>query len=84
MNELLWQRMKDSNPHKRSQSPVCYHYTNPLNARAIIPQIWHLSIGNRNFFNKIGDLSRPPIFCFDRYRTIKLTEVSPCSSMPNS
>ena len=26
----LWQRMKDSNPHERSQSPVCYHYTNPL------------------------------------------------------
>ena len=27
---LLWQRMKDSNPHKQSQSLVCYHYTNPL------------------------------------------------------
>ncbi len=27
---VLWQRVKDSNPHKRSQSPVCYHYTNPL------------------------------------------------------
>ena len=26
----MWQRVKDSNPHKRSQSPVCYHYTNPL------------------------------------------------------
>ena len=26
----FWQRVKDSNPHKRSQSPVCYHYTNPL------------------------------------------------------
>ena len=26
----IWQRVKDSNPHKRSQSPVCYHYTNPL------------------------------------------------------
>ncbi len=25
-----WQRMKDSNPHKQSQSLVCYHYTNPL------------------------------------------------------
>ena len=22
--------MKDSNPHKQSQSLVCYHYTNPL------------------------------------------------------
>ena len=26
----IWQRMKDSNPHKQSQSLVCYHYTNPL------------------------------------------------------
>ena len=25
-----WQRMRDSNPRKRSQSPVCYRYTNPL------------------------------------------------------
>ena len=25
-----WQRMKDSNPHKQSQSLVCYRYTNPL------------------------------------------------------
>ena len=23
--------MRDSNPRKRSQSPVCYRYTNPLN-----------------------------------------------------
>ena len=30
---LIWQRVKDSNPHKRSQSPVCYHYTNPLYRR---------------------------------------------------
>ena len=28
---LLWQGMRDSNPRKRSQSPVCYRYTNPLN-----------------------------------------------------
>ena len=27
---LFWQRMRDSNPRKRSQSPVCYRYTNPL------------------------------------------------------
>ena len=26
----FWQRMRDSNPRKRSQSPVCYRYTNPL------------------------------------------------------
>lgn len=28
---FLWQGMRDSNPRKRSQSPVCYRYTNPLN-----------------------------------------------------
>ena len=27
-----WQGMRDSNPRKRSQSPVCYRYTNPLYA----------------------------------------------------
>ena len=26
----FWQRMRDSNPRERSQSPVCYRYTNPL------------------------------------------------------
>lgn len=27
---FFWQRMRDSNPRERSQSPVCYRYTNPL------------------------------------------------------
>lgn len=27
---LRWQREKDSNPHIRSQSPLCYLYTIPL------------------------------------------------------
>ena len=27
---VFWQRMRDSNPRERSQSPVCYRYTNPL------------------------------------------------------
>ena len=27
---FVWQRMRDSNPRERSQSPVCYRYTNPL------------------------------------------------------
>ena len=27
---FIWQGMRDSNPRKRSQSPVCYRYTNPL------------------------------------------------------
>ena len=26
----FWQREKDSNPHKQSQSLLCYLYTNPL------------------------------------------------------
>ena len=25
--------MRDSNPRKRSQSPVCYRYTNPLSLK---------------------------------------------------
>ena len=33
----------DSNPHKRSQSPVCYLYTTPLNARIIIHSFSDLS-----------------------------------------
>ena len=28
----LWQREKDSNPHKQSQSLLCYLYTIPLRA----------------------------------------------------
>lgn len=27
---ILWQRVKDSNPHIQSQSLLCYPYTNPL------------------------------------------------------
>ncbi len=34
-----WQRMKDSNPHKQSQSLVCYHYTNPLYAAFLRSQM---------------------------------------------
>ena len=33
---LCWQRMRDSNPRKRSQSPVCYRYTNPLSVNGSI------------------------------------------------
>ena len=49
MSLVLWQRMKDLNPHKRSQSPVCYHYTNPLNAYAIITILKRLSSRSRIF-----------------------------------
>ena len=33
---VFWQRMRDSNPRKRSQSPVCYRYTNPLSATTLL------------------------------------------------
>ena len=46
---LIWQREKDSNPHIRSQSPLCYLYTIPLNARAIITEISDLSSINCAF-----------------------------------
>ena len=45
----FWQGMRDSNPRKRSQSPVCYRYTNPLYAvlflksTIIISSSFHLS-----------------------------------------
>ena len=33
---FCWQRMRDSNPRERSQSPVCYRYTNPLSATGLL------------------------------------------------
>ena len=48
--KAIWQRMKDSNPHERSQSPVCYLYTNPLQARDIIHLSDKKSIVFLNFF----------------------------------
>ena len=36
---FVWQGMRDSNPRKRSQSPVCYRYTNPLFVLCIKTQI---------------------------------------------
>ncbi|SBV98825.1 hypothetical protein KL86CLO1_11091 [uncultured Eubacteriales bacterium] len=54
---FLWQREKDSNPHKQSQSLSCYPYTIPLyiacrltSAGFIIPKSEHLSIP---FFKKL-------------------------------
>ena len=51
---LTWQREKDSNPHIRSQSPLCYLYTIPLNARAIIHVFGDLS---RSYFEILPFLS---------------------------
>ena len=36
-----WQGMRDSNPRKRSQSPVCYRYTNPLYRCALSKRIYY-------------------------------------------
>ena len=47
--------MRDSNPRKRSQSPVCYRYTNPLNCRSAETQVLlyrALSICQALFFKK--------------------------------
>ena len=46
--EFSWQREKDSNPHIRSQSPLCYPYTIPLCSQRtdiIIAAFSNLSIG---------------------------------------
>ena len=51
-----WQREKDSNPHIRSQSPLCYLYTIPLNAKAIIQNYFRLS---RIFFSRRASFSAP-------------------------
>ena len=45
-----WQREKDSNPHIRSQSPLCYLYTIPLNAKSIIQTFSNLSSIRRKLF----------------------------------
>lgn len=54
----VWQREKDSNPHIRSQSPLCYLYTIPLNACAIILFFWTLSRAFSIFQEKF--------FCFQK------------------
>ena len=41
---LCWQREKDSNPHIRSQSPLCYLYTIPLcpEEQKLLYRIWEV------------------------------------------
>ena len=65
---LFWQRMRDSNPRKRSQSPVCYRYTNPLclaDNMVIIRNYFKKSsaffIFSKKFF---GEETSPPKYCF--------------------
>ena len=38
---LLWQRVKDSNPHIQSQSLLCYLYTNPLYLSAVANRYYY-------------------------------------------
>ena len=60
----IWQRMKDSNPHKQSQSLVCYHYTNPLSAARPQASICYYSrffaLVNPFFANFIRAAGRAP------------------------
>ena len=49
----FWQRVKDSNPHRRSQSPACYHYTNPLFLCAVSRAT------NRYYYTKSGRFVNP-------------------------
>ena len=60
---FCWQRMRDSNPRKRSQSPVCYRYTNPLSVNgSIICKILKKSTLFFKFFKIIfptGTVFRP-------------------------
>ena len=52
---FLWQRMRDSNPRKRSQSPVCYRYTNPLCVRHGY-HYTHSAKNVKNIFLKIQNI----------------------------
>ena len=56
---FFWQRMRDSNPRKRSQSPVCYRYTNPLCVKhgyyyiERSENVKHFLINYREFFSSV-------------------------------
>ena len=52
---FLWQRMRDSNPRKRSQSPVCYRYTNPLSQEHSL--LYALFRKSQEVFKKIFEFS---------------------------
>ena len=59
---FCWQRMRDSNPRKRSQSPVCYRYTNPLFGTVILYPIIRKCQGL--FFVFMGCAKNAPHFCY--------------------
>ena len=57
----LWQREKDSNPHIRSQSPLCYLYTIPLcpDEQKLLYRFHDVC---QQFFQKIRNLSEDQKF----------------------
>ena len=48
---FFWQRMRDSNPRERSQSPVCYRYTNPLST---VSDTWLLFSSNMAYYTQLS------------------------------
>ena len=43
--------MRDSNPRERSQSPVCYRYTNPLST---VSDTWLLFSSNMAYYTQLS------------------------------
>ena len=56
MVSLFWQRMRDSNPRKRSQSPVCYRYTNPLSESFILYPVFRKCQYEKKYIGEIHNL----------------------------
>ena len=73
-----WQRMRDSNPRERSQSPVCYRYTNPLSVTVLlyanILKSQDLFSGSSVFFSH-GQGAPVRTSCF-RYRKVSFSPFS--------
>ena len=64
---FYWQRMRDSNPRKRSQSPVCYRYTNPLFGTVLLYATFKKSQVLFSAFSKFFFLLRnSPVHHFQR------------------
>ena len=82
----FWQGMRDSNPRKRSQSPVCYRYTNPLNALAPKRKYYYsddLPFVKR-YFSKFAKFSKPASsFCGNTFRCERQNH-APLRAIPKS
>ncbi len=61
-----WQRMRDSNPRKRSQSPVCYRYTNPLSHERLL--LYARNGKSQDLFSVFAKFSHPFYNIFPRIR----------------